>query len=228
MRLILLGPPGAGKGTQAEILREKYNFFHVATGDLLRETVKKETKIGKKAKRYMEKGKLVPDEIVIRILIGELKKLENFILDGFPRTKKQAVDLEKELKKLEKPIQSVLYFNTCDEISIQRLAGRRICEKCGTNYHIENRPPANDMKCDKCGAELIQRKDDNPKVVQKRLKVYKKEINPLLEYYRKKGIIVELDGNKKAKEVFREIREKLGIDDLHKVKQGNRKNKKVS
>lgn len=228
MRLILLGPPGAGKGTQAEILNREYNFPHVSTGNLLREAVKKETEIGKKAKGYMEKGKLVPDEIVIKILTKELEKLEHFILDGFPRTKKQAVELDKELERLEKPIQTVLYFKTSDKTSIQRLAGRRICPECGTNYHIENRPPENDMECDKCKAELIQRKDDNPQVVQERLKVYKKEIKPLLEYYRNKGIILELNGNKEAEGVFKEIKQKLEIDDLHKVKKGNRENKKVS
>lgn len=209
MRLVLLGPPGAGKGTQAEILKGKYGFPHVSTGDLLRESVKKKTEVGKEAKGYMEEGKLVPDNIVIKILIEELEKLENFMLDGFPRTKQQALDLDRELNKLEKPLQYVLYFNTSDETSIQRLAGRRICKKCGANYHVKNRPPTEENKCDKCGRELIQRKDDNPEVVQKRLEVYKKEIKPLLKYYENKDIIIELNGDKDAQEVFKEIKKKV-------------------
>ncbi len=208
MRLILLGPPGAGKGTQAEIISENFKVFHVSTGQLLREAVRKSTKIGKEAENYMKRGELVPDEIVINILISKLKEDnigQNFILDGFPRTENQAIGLDKELKSFGKPIELVLYFNTSDEVAIQRLSGRRICSKCGANYHIVNRKPRIEGKCDKCNSDLIQRDDDKPEVVKQRLKVYKKQIEPLLDYYNNKNIVEELDGNKKASKVFLEV-----------------------
>jgi len=224
MRIILLGPPGAGKGTQAEIISEKFDIIHISTGHLLREAVKQDTSAGKKAKSFMQEGKLVPDEIVLKILINKLKSNEvaiNFILDGFPRTEKQAIDLDRELNLFQKSIELVLYFNTSDKVCIQRLTGRRICKNCSANYHMKNRPPSEDEKCDKCHGPLIQRGDDKIVVVKERLKVYKKEIKPLLDYYEQKGILSELDGDLDADVVFPEVIRVLKANDLYKESLGS-------
>ncbi|MCM8818693.1 MAG: adenylate kinase [Candidatus Omnitrophica bacterium] len=203
--LILLGPPGAGKGTVGEKLSEILNLPLISTGDLLRESVKNNTDLGKKAKIYMEKGELVPDEIVLAIVEGRIKEddcKDGFILDGFPRNLNQAEIL---WKFIEKEKVKVIYLKADDEFLVQRLSNRRICEKCGAIYHLINIPPKVDEICDKCGSKLIQRQDDKEEVVRNRLKVYYNLTSPLLDYYRKKNILFTIAGDGKLEEIVSEI-----------------------
>ena len=207
MKLVLLGPPGAGKGTQSIVLSKIYNIPHISTGDILRESVKKALPLGMKAKSYMDKGELVPDEIVTGIVAERLKSADTkngYILDGFPRTVKQAEDLDAALKSLGSSIDMAVYFDTSEATAIERLSGRRVCKACGFNYHIKNIPPKKDGICDKCGKELFQRPDDKEDTVRNRLKVYEAQTKPLIEYYTKKGIIEEVSGD-------------LGVDGLFQV-----------
>ena len=198
MRLILLGPPGAGKGTQAEVLSKKYNLPHISTGDMLRDAVKKQTTVGLKANSYMLKGDLVPDRIVIEIVKERLAKEDaknGFILDGFPRTGTQAESLDEALRKIKMPLDMVLYFNTSDKMSIKRLSGRRVCKNCGVNFHVANIPPKRAGICDYCGLPLVQRQDDREETVKKRLEVYKKETAELIDYYKNKKILKTIAGD---------------------------------
>ena len=223
MRIVLLGPPGAGKGTQAVILQEKKGFLHLSTGDILRENVKNNTDIGKKAKAFMEKGELVPDDIVIEMMLNTIKNSrdeKDFILDGFPRTVYQAKKLDNELSKLKLPIDIVIYFKTSLKTVISRLTGRRLCSKCGANYHIVNMPPKKQGICDKCGAELYQRKDDSEETIKKRLEVYDNQTKELIGYYNTQGVLKEVSGDLEAGKVYSELSEILkscGSDDRHKV-----------
>lgn len=205
MRLILLGPPGAGKGTQAGVLSKEYKIQHISTGDMLREAVNKNSSVGEKAKSYMVKGELVPDEVVIEIvkerLAGEDTK-KGFILDGFPRTKAQAESLDKALKAAGLPIGMVIYFATSDKVSIERLSGRRVCKACGANFHIKNIPPKKDGICDFCGVALMQREDDKEATVRNRLEVYKKQTQELIDYYKNKGLLRTVSGDMNVNEVF--------------------------
>ena len=212
MRMVLLGPPGAGKGTQAVMLAEKKGFLHLSTGDILRENVKRGTDIGKKAKAFMEKGELVPDDIVIEMMLDTIKNAKakkDFILDGFPRTVYQAKKLDAELHKLKLPIDMVVYFKTSVETVILRLTGRRLCSKCGANYHIVNMPPKKQGVCDKCGSELYQRKDDNEETIKKRLEVYNSQTKELIDYYKAQGILEEVSGDLEAGVVYSELTEIL-------------------
>ena len=212
MRMVLLGPPGAGKGTQAVMLAEKKGFLHLSTGDILRENVKRGTDIGKKAKAFMEKGELVPDDIVIEMMLDTIKNAKakkDFILDGFPRTVYQAKKLDAELHKLKLAIDMVVYFKTSIETVILRLTGRRLCSKCGANYHIVNMPPKKQGVCDKCGSELYQRKDDNEETIKKRLEVYNSQTKELIDYYKAQGILEEVSGNLEAGVVYSELTEIL-------------------
>ncbi len=207
MKLVLLGPPGAGKGTQSIVLSKKYNIPHISTGDILRESVKKALPLGLKAKSYMDKGELVPDEIVTGIVAERLKGADTkkgYILDGFPRTVKQAEDLDAALDSLGSSIDMAVYFDTSEATAIERLSGRRVCKACGFNYHIKNIPPKKNGVCDKCGNELFQRPDDKEDTVRNRLKVYEAQTKPLIEYYTKKGVIKEVSGD-------------LGVDRLFEV-----------
>ncbi len=212
MNVILLGPPGGGKGTQAKKIVEKYGIPHIATGDILREAVAKGTELGKKAKEYMEKGELVPDEIVIGIVRERLKQPDcekGFLLDGFPRTIKQAEALDEMLKELGKKIDAVIYIDVPEEEVVKRIAYRRTCKKCGAVYHLIYAPPKEDNKCDKCGGELYQREDDREDVVRQRYKVYMENTAPLIDYYEKRGILYRVDGTKSIDEVFAQIDEIL-------------------
>ena len=207
MKLVLLGPPGAGKGTQSSVLSREYKIPHISTGDMLREAVKDALPLGMKAKAYMDKGDLVPDEIVTGIVVERLKKQDTkkgYILDGFPRTLKQAQDLDAALAKISSAIDMVIYFETSSEVAVERLSGRRVCKNCGFNYHVKNIPPKKEGICDKCGGVLFQRPDDNEKTVLNRLKVYEEQTKPLIEYYTKKNILKKVSGN-------------LGVDELFKV-----------
>jgi len=205
LKLVLLGPPGAGKGTQSIVLSKTYSIPHISTGDILRESVKKSLPLGLKAKSYMDKGELVPDEIVTGIVVERLKNEDTkkgYILDGFPRTVKQAEDLDAALSKSGSSIDMAVYFKTSEATAIERLSGRRVCKACGFNYHIKNIPPKKNGICDKCGSELFQRPDDKEDTVRNRLKVYEVQTKPLIEYYTKKGIIKEVSGDLGVDELF--------------------------
>jgi len=212
MNLILLGAPGAGKGTQAKKIVEKYGIPHIATGDILREAVAKGTELGKKAKEYMDRGELVPDEIVIGIVKERLQEPDcekGFLLDGFPRTLKQAEALDNMLKELGRKIDAVIYIDVPEEEVVKRIVNRRTCRKCGAVYHLIYAPPREPNKCDKCGGELYQRDDDKEETVRQRFKVYMENTAPLIDYYEKKGLLYKVDGTKSIEEVFQQIEEIL-------------------
>jgi adenylate kinase len=198
MKIILLGPPGAGKGTQSVVLSKAYSVPHISTGDILREAVKTGTQLGLKAKSYMDKGELVPDEVVVGIVVERLGKSDTkkgFILDGFPRTLKQAEALDAALTDISSGIDLVIYFDTSAKTAIARLTGRRVCKGCGHNYHIKNMRPMKDGICDKCGKDLFQRPDDNEETVLNRLKVYETQTKPLIDYYINKGLLTKVSGD---------------------------------
>jgi len=205
MKLILLGPPGAGKGTQSVVLAKKYAIPHISTGDILRESIKAGQPLGLQAKSYMDKGELVPDEVVTGIVAERLKQPDakkGFILDGYPRTLKQALDLDSALISIRSGIDMVLYFETSEETAITRLTGRRVCRKCGFNYHIKNIPPQKEGICDKCGGELFQRPDDKEETVRNRLKVYAAQTAPLIDHYAKTGKLKKVSGDANVDELF--------------------------
>ncbi len=212
MNIILLGPPGGGKGTQAKRIVEKYGIPHIATGDILRDAVAKGTELGKKAKEYMERGELVPDEIVIGIVKERIKKPDcekGFLLDGFPRTINQAEALDDMLKELGKKIDAVIYIDVPEDEVVKRISYRRSCRKCGAVYNLIYSPPKEDNKCDKCGGELYQRDDDKEEVVRQRFKVYMENTAPLIEYYEKRGILYRVDGTRSIDDVWQQIDEVL-------------------
>jgi len=197
MRLILLGPPGAGKGTQAKLLAERLGVKHISTGDLLREEVRGGTKLGEKAKGYMDRGELVPDDLIIEMLKGRLD--EGFILDGFPRNLRQAEALAEYAE-----VDRVLNLKLPEGEVVRRLSARRVCERCGQNYNLLTNPPKQEGICDECGGHLIQRKDDRPEVIRHRFRIYEEETAPVKEFYRKLGLLAELDGTRPIEEVFQE------------------------
>jgi adenylate kinase len=201
MRLIFLGPPGVGKGTIAKMLVDKHNIIQISTGDLLRAAVKEGTELGKKAKSYMDSGALVPDELVINLLKERIAKPDcknGFILDGFPRTIPQAEALTKSKVKIDK----ALNYAAKRETIIQRLSGRRTCKKCGAIFHVVNIPPKQEGICDKCGGELFQRDDDKIEAIENRLAVYEKQTAPLVDYYKKKKLLAEIDAEQKLGKIF--------------------------
>jgi len=207
MNLVLLGPPGAGKGTQAKVLNEGLKLPHISTGDILRDSVKSQTKFGLEVKKIMESGALVPDDLINKIIEERLIKPDTnkgFILDGFPRTKQQAIKLDEILKKHPAGgIDLVLYFDSTLEVIIERLSGRLVCRNCGANFHIRNVPPKKEMFCDHCGGELYQRQDDKEDTIKNRIKVYEEKISPLVDYYEKQNKIRKIDADFSAKEVYK-------------------------
>ncbi|MBL7069958.1 MAG: adenylate kinase [Candidatus Omnitrophica bacterium] len=208
MRVILLGPPGAGKGTQSKKLAKRTGQLHISTGDLLRENVSLGSELGQQAKGYMDKGALVPDELVIKMIaerIAQDDAKSGFILDGFPRTIKQAESLDKLLQEHSLKINYVIYLDTSEGIIIQRLSGRLVCSQCQGNFHAKNMPPKQEMICDYCGGSLYQRSDDNPQTISKRLDVYKDDSSPLIRYYDAQGILKRIDADRDAEPVLEEI-----------------------
>ncbi|MHA1595492.1 MAG: adenylate kinase [Candidatus Baldrarchaeia archaeon] len=208
MRIILFGPPGAGKGTQAKKLSEVFGIPHIATGDILREEVARGTELGKLAKSYMDRGELVPDDIIIRIIEERLKREDcrnGFILDGFPRTMAQAEALDDLLRRLNIKLDAVINLEVSDDEVVRRLSYRRICKKCGKIYHLMFDPPKEDNICDMCGGELYQRDDDKEEVIRNRLEVYRKQTLPLLKYYEEKGLLININGERSIDEVFNDI-----------------------
>ncbi|MFQ6122477.1 MAG: adenylate kinase [Dehalococcoidales bacterium] len=208
MYIILLGAPGAGKGTQAAAVAQKLNLVHIASGDLLREAVDQGTELGIQAKSYMEKGRLVPNEITIKMILRRMSAPDcetGVILDGFPRNLEQAEALDKALAQRAKAIDRVVYIRIPEEELLKRLSGRWICRRCQTVYHIINSPPKVWGKCDKCGGELYQRPDDSVETVKKRLKVYFAETTPLIDYYTRRGKLVDIDGRGSVEEVTQRI-----------------------
>ncbi len=206
--IVLVGPPGVGKGTQGIRLKERYGIPIISTGDILRESVRIGSPLGKEAKSFMDKGALVPDEVVVDIVGERLKKkdcADGFILDGFPRTISQADALESLLEKQKKTITHVIIFDVSEEEVIRRLSGRRLCKKCGNAYHVIFNPPDNVGVCDKCGGQLYQRDDDNEETVLKRLKVYASQTSPLIEFYQDRGVLNKISGLGSIEEIFERI-----------------------
>ena len=213
LRTILLGPPGAGKGTQAAKIVEKYGVPHISTGDIFRENIKKGTELGKKAQEYMNRGELVPDDLVIEIATTRLLEDDcrnGFLLDGFPRTVYQAEKLDEFLAARDSKIDKVLDIAVEKDELIARLTGRRVCKACGASFHVVNIPPKKEGVCDYCGGELIQRADDNLETVTNRIDVYEAQTMPLVEYYEKAGNLVHIDGSTGLENVFADIVSALG------------------
>lgn len=213
MKIIMLGAPGAGKGTQAKMIADKYQIPHISTGDIFRANIKNGTELGKKAKGYMDEGLLVPDELVVDLVVDRVQQEDckkGYILDGFPRTIPQADSLESALARFNDKIDYALDIEISDENIISRMEGRRACVSCGATYHVVNIPPKVEGICDKCGSSLILRDDDKPETVKKRLDVYHEQSQPLIEYYNEKKILVELDGTKDLQEVFNVVVKLLG------------------
>ncbi|OPD30543.1 adenylate kinase [Clostridium botulinum] len=215
MRIILLGPPGAGKGTQAKLISEEFSIPHISTGDIFRANIKEKTPLGIEAKRYIDNGQLVPDEVTIGIVKDRLTKDDcdnGFLLDGFPRTVAQAEALDEFLKGINKELDVALLIKVPEEFILERMTGRRVCTSCGASYHIRFNPPKIEGKCDICDNELIQRKDDTEATVKERLEVYSKQTYPLINYYKDNGIISEINGTESINEVFGNISNILGRD----------------
>lgn len=209
MKIIMLGAPGAGKGSQASRIAKEYQLPHISTGDIFRANLKEETELGKRAKSFMDKGELVPDDITIAMLLERIHKEDcknGYILDGFPRTIPQAEALKEALAKKDEKIDLALDVEASDELIIKRMAGRRTCPACGAIYHIVTLPPKTEGICDRCGADLIQRKDDNEETVKNRLKIYHEVTEPLISYYKKEGILEEIDGAEELDKVFEKVK----------------------
>lgn len=208
MRLMLLGPPGAGKGTQAEGISKKFSIPHISTGDIFRKNIKDNTELGKKAQEFMNKGLLVPDDLVVDLVKDRLTEedcKEGFLLDGFPRTIPQAAALDNELTKMGIKLDRVINIQVEKELLVERAVGRRICKQCGTAFHVKFNSPAVEGICDKCNGELLQRKDDTQDTVTKRIEVYLEQTEPLIMYYSEKGIILNIDGQQEIEAVFGDI-----------------------
>ena len=212
MRIILLGPPGVGKGTQAKELSKQLNILHVCAGDLLRQAVSEGSEIGKKAKNFMDKGELVPDNLVSQLVLERISHSDaknGFILDGFPRNIQQAVALDKVLLNNQQELDVVVYLEASQDVIIQRLTGRRLCTNCQANFHIKNMPPQKEGFCDFCGGKLYQRADDNKTTIKNRLKVYQKATFSLIDYYRNKNKLHRINADEEADFVLKKILELL-------------------
>ncbi len=213
MKIIMLGAPGAGKGTQAKMIADKYGIPHVSTGDIFRANIKNGTELGMEAKKYMDQGLLVPDELTVKILLDRVANEDcknGYVLDGFPRTIPQANVLDKALTELGDQIDFAIDVDVPDENIVKRMGGRRACLSCGATYHIEHVPPKSEGICDTCGEKLVLRDDDKPETVQNRLNVYHEQTQPLIEFYEAKGVLRTVDGTQDMKDVFKSIVAILG------------------
>ena len=213
MKIIMLGAPGAGKGTQAKMIADKYGVPHISTGDIFRANIKNGTELGMEAKKYMDQGLLVPDELTVRILLDRVAQDDcknGYVLDGFPRTIPQAEVLDSELTKLGDHLDYAINVDVPDENIVKRMSGRRACLTCGATYHIEHVPPKKEGICDVCGSELVLRDDDKPETVKNRLNVYHEQTQPLIDFYTEKGVLKTVDGTVPMEEVFAAITAILG------------------
>ncbi len=213
MKIVMLGAPGAGKGTQAKMLADQYAIPHISTGDIFRANIKEGTELGKKAKEFIDAGALVPDELTVDLVMDRIDHEDckkGYILDGFPRTINQAEKLTEALGGKGGDIDYAVNVDVPDEAIVERMAGRRMCPNSGASYHVVNIPPKKDGICDRCGEKLITRKDDQPETVKKRLAVYHEQTQPLYDYYKEKGLVVDVDGTKPMEEVFQAIVSRLG------------------
>lgn len=213
MKIVMLGAPGAGKGTQAKMIAEKYGIPHVSTGDIFRANIKNGTALGMEAKTYMDQGRLVPDELTVKILLDRVAQPDcanGYVLDGFPRTIPQAEVLDEALQGQGEKLDWAVNVDVPDENIVRRMSGRRACLKCGATYHIEHIPPKKEGVCDACESELVLRDDDRPETVQNRLKVYHEQTQPLIDFYTGKGILRSVDGTRDMRDVFAAITEILG------------------
>jgi adenylate kinase len=213
MKIILMGPPGAGKGTQAALIKEEFKVPHISTGDMFRAAIKNSTPLGLEAKKYMDQGNLVPDSVTIGLVKERLQNDDcklGFMLDGFPRTIAQAEALDEILKELNIKLDAVLNIAVDSEVLVDRIVGRRVCKQCGAGYHVTNLKPLKEGICDVCGSELIQRKDDTKETVVTRLDVYTKQTKPLLEYYEKQNLVKEVNGLGDIDVIFDEVKKVLG------------------
>ena len=213
MKIIMLGAPGAGKGTQAKKIAAKYDIPHISTGDIFRANIKNGTELGNKAKTYMDQGLLVPDELVVDLVVDRVQQDDcknGYVLDGFPRTIPQAEALDNALKAIGDKVDFAIDVEVPDENIVRRMGGRRACVGCGATYHVVYNPTKEEGTCDTCGGELIVRDDDKPETVKKRLSVYHDQTQPLIDYYKNEGILAEVDGTKDMEEVFQDIVNILG------------------
>ena len=215
MKIVLLGPPGAGKGTQAKSISNRYSIPHISTGDIFRKNISENTPLGIEAKSYMDNGQLVPDEVTINMVKDRLEQDDcknGYLLDGFPRTVHQAEALDNFLTEREESIDTALLIEVPKEFILERMTGRRVCPSCGASYHIKFNPPTNDGKCDLCGSDVIQRKDDTEETVKERLDVYENQTQPLIDFYKNKKQLSVVDGTQAINEVFESICKILGSD----------------
>ena len=215
MKIVLLGPPGAGKGTQAKSISNRYSIPHISTGDIFRKNISENTPLGIEAKSYMDNGQLVPDEVTINMVKDRLQQDDcknGYLLDGFPRTVHQAEALDNFLTEREESIDTALLIEVPKEFILERMTGRRVCPSCGASYHIKFNPPTNDGKCDLCGSDVIQRKDDTEETVKERLDVYENQTQPIIDFYKNKKQLSVVDGTQAINEVFESICKILGSD----------------
>ncbi|MCI8725794.1 MAG: adenylate kinase [Hungatella sp.] len=215
MKLIMLGAPGAGKGTQAKKIAEKYQIPHISTGDIFRANIKGQTELGMKAKSFMDQGMLVPDEITIGMLLDRIHEADcagGYVLDGFPRTIPQAESLTKALAEMGTGIDYAINVDVPDDNIVSRMSGRRACLNCGATYHVAFNPPKTENVCNTCGQSLVLRDDDKPETVKKRLDVYHQQTQPLIDYYKKAGVLKEVDGTQNMEDVFQSIIKVLGAE----------------
>ena len=213
LKIVLFGPPGAGKGTQASSICNKFSIPHISTGDIFRKNISEKTPLGVEAKKYIDKGQLVPDELTISIVNDRLKQDDcknGFLLDGYPRNLNQAKELDEFFVKNNDKLDTALLVDVSKEFILERMTGRRVCVSCGASYHIKFNPSKIDGKCDVCGNELIQRKDDNEVIVKERFEVYDEQTQPLIKYYEEKGILSVVDGTKSINDVFESVSNVLG------------------
>jgi len=212
LRLVIMGPPGAGKGTQSALISSKYGIPHVSTGDMFREILKRSDDLANRIRKYVESGELVPDELVVEMVRDRICRPDcerGFILDGFPRTVAQAEALDRMLESAGKELNAVLYLRVSEEAVVRRLSRRRVCESCGAIYHLDYNPPKRPGVCDRCGGRLIQRDDDQEEVIRERLRVYHEQTEPLINYYGERGLLVEIDGCKEIHEVWEDVQKVL-------------------